>query len=111
LAKERFTHAGAYLRHAWRAHQRGRVAAAPAPRFRDQQRTWFTPNQQNTWFFSIADLHMMTPLFTIVLSTAAMARDNMRGTIEQLLVLPLTPIQIVLPKVPAITFVIVLGQW
>lgn len=53
----------------------------------------------------------MTPLFTIVLLTAAMARDNMRGTIEQLLVLPLTPIQILLPKVPAITFVVVLGQW
>ena len=80
------------------------------PVIRDEQRSWFNPNQKNAWFFSISELLMMTTLLTILLSTAAMAREKERGTIEQLLVSPLTPIQILLPKVLAMTFVVVLGS-
>lgn len=80
------------------------------PTIRDEQRTWFNPNQNNAWFFSISELLMMTTLLTILLSTAAMAREKERGTIEQLLVSPLTPLQILLPKVLAMTFVVVVGS-
>lgn len=80
------------------------------PIIRDEQRVWFNPNQNNAWFFSISELLMMTTLLTILLSTAATAREKERGTIEQLLVSPLTPIQILLPKVLAMTFVVVLGS-
>lgn len=80
------------------------------PLIRDEQRAWFNPNQNNAWFFSISELLMMTTLLTILLSTAAMAREKERGTIEQLLVSPLTPLQILLPKVLAMTFVVVVGS-
>ena len=80
------------------------------PIIRDEQRVWFNPNQNNAWFFSISELVMMTTLLTILLSTAAMAREKERGTIEQLLVSPLTPLQILLPKVLAMTFVVVMGS-
>lgn len=80
------------------------------PVIRDEQRTWFNPNQNNAWFFSISELLMMTTLLTLLLSTAAMAREKERGTIEQLLVSPLTPLQILLPKVLAMTLVVVVGS-
>jgi ABC-2 type transport system permease protein len=80
------------------------------PVIRDEQRAWFNPNQNNAWFFSISELLMMTTLLTILLSTAAMAREKERGTIEQLLVSPLSPVQILLPKVMAMTLVVVLGS-
>ncbi len=49
-------------------------------------------------------------MITAVVSTAlSVVREKERGTIEQLLVSPLTPMQIMLPKVFAMTFVILLG--
>ena len=85
-------------------------SAETLPVILDEQRAWFNPNQNNAWFFSIAEMLMMITLLTILLSTAATAREKERGTIEQLLVSPLTPIQILLPKVLAMTFVVLLGS-
>jgi ABC-2 type transport system permease protein len=45
-------------------------------------------------------------LFAILLPAAAMVREKERGTVEQLLVAPLTPFQIMLPKLLAMTVVI-----
>ena len=45
----------------------------------------------------------------ILLPAAAMVREKERGTVEQLLVSPLTPFQIVFPKVIAMTSVILIG--
>lgn len=84
--------------------------ASALPVIREQQRSWFNPNQNNAWFFSIGELVMMTTLLTILLSSAAMAREKEHGTIEQLLVSPLTPLQILLPKVLAMTLVILVGS-
>ena len=84
-------------------------AARTLPVIRDEQRAWFNPNQNNAWFFSIGEMVMMTTLLTLLLSAAAMAREKERGTIEQLMVSPLSPMQILLPKVLAMTLVVVLG--
>lgn len=87
-----------------------RQAMERLPLIREEQRAWFNPNQNNAWFFSISELMMMTTLLTILLSSAAMAREKERGTIEQLLVSPLTPMQIMLPKVLAMTLVVLIGS-
>ncbi len=87
-----------------------RQALEHLPLIREEQRAWFNPNQNNAWFFSISELMMMTTLLTILLSSAAMAREKERGTIEQLLVSPLTPMQIMLPKVLAMTLVVLIGS-
>ncbi len=79
------------------------------PVIREEQRAWFNPNQDNRWFFSVGDMVMMVTLLTILLSTAALAREKERGTVEQLLVSPLSPLQILLPKVLAMTLVVVAG--
>ena len=85
-------------------------AAGTAPMIRNETRVWFNPDQQQSWFWSISELIMMISLLTILLSTAAMAREKERGTIDQLLVSPLTPAQIMLPKILAMTFVVVVGS-
>lgn len=75
----------------------------------DDQRVWFNPNQKDTWFMPISELLEGITLFAILLPAAAMVREKERGTVEQLLVSPLTPFQIMFPKVIAMTAVILLG--
>lgn len=79
------------------------------PVIRSEHRVWYNPNQTEAWFQSVVELLNMITVFAILLSAAAMVREKERGTIEQLLVSPLTPFQIMFPKVAAMTFVILMG--
>lgn len=76
----------------------------------DDQRVRFNPNQKDTWFMPISELMEGITLFAILLPAAAMVREKERGTVEQLLVSPLTPFQIVFPKVIAMAIIILLGM-
>ena len=69
-------------------------------------RVWYNPDQNETWFESISHLLRQITIFAILLPAAALVREKERGTVEQLLVSPLTPLQIMLPKVLAMTVVI-----
>lgn len=79
------------------------------PRIEDRHRVWYNPNQNDAWFFAIAELMTVITVLSIVLPAAATVREKERGTIEQLSVSPLTPIQILLPKVLSMMLVILLG--
>ena len=79
------------------------------PMIQSQHRVWYNPNQRDAWFMPIAELLTVITIMAIMLPAAAAVREKERGTIEQLLVSPLTPIQILLPKVIAMTLVILLG--
>jgi ABC-2 type transport system permease protein len=79
------------------------------PMIRDEHRVWYNPNQKDAWFMPIVELLIVITIMGIMLPAAAAVREKERGTIEQLLVSPLTPIQILLPKVIAMTLVILLG--
>jgi ABC-2 type transport system permease protein len=79
------------------------------PIIQSQHRVWYNPNQRDAWFMPIAELLTVITIMAIMLPAAAAVREKERGTIEQLLVSPLTPIQILLPKVIAMTLVILLG--
>lgn len=76
------------------------------PIIMSDHRVWYNPDQKDTWFESISHLLRQITLFAILLPAAAMVREKERGTVEQLLVSPLTPFQIMLPKVLAMTVVI-----
>ncbi len=80
------------------------------PEVRSQHRVWFNPGQKDSWFESVSHVLRMTTLFAILLPAAAMVREKERGTVEQLLVSPLTPFQIMFSKVLAMTIVIVLAS-
>jgi len=79
------------------------------PRINDRHRVWFNPNQDDGWFMSLSELLNVITLFAILLPAAAMVREKERGTVEQLLVSPLTSFQIMFPKVVAMTAVILLA--
>ena len=72
----------------------------------DQHRVWFNPNQTDAWFMSISQLLTVITLFAMMLPAAAMVREKERGTIEQLVVSPLSAFQVMFPKVVAMTLVI-----
>lgn len=84
-------------------------AVASVPMLIDQHRIWYNQNQNETWFMSISELLTVITVLAMMLPAAAAVREKERGTIEQLLVSPLTPAQIMLPKVVAMTMVILLG--
>ena len=69
-------------------------------------RVWFNQDQNETWFESISHLLRMITIFAVLLPAAALVREKERGTMEQLLVSPLTPVLIMLPKVVAMTLMI-----
>ena len=79
------------------------------PTIDNRQRALFNPNQNESWFMSIAELLNIVTIFAILLPAIAAVREKERGTIEQLLVSPLTPIEIMLPKVIAMMLVILAG--
>ena len=82
---------------------------ADVPMLVDRHRVWYNPNQKDSWFMSISELLTVITVLAMMLPAAAAVREKERGTIEQLLVSPLTPVQILLPKVIAMTLVILLG--
>ncbi len=79
------------------------------PVVRSDHRVWYNSNQDESWFMSISEVLTITTIFSVLLPAAALVRERERGTVEQLLVSPLTPFQIMFPKVVAMTLVILAG--
>lgn len=84
-------------------------APSSVPAIQDECRVLFNPNQIDPWFFSISELLQVITMFSILLPAAALAREKERGTVEQLLVAPLSPLQILLPKLAAMMLVILVA--
>ncbi|MCW9014661.1 MAG: ABC transporter permease [Gammaproteobacteria bacterium] len=62
-------------------------------------RMQFNPNLNGVWFFSAMELVNNITFLSIILAGAALIREREHGTIEHLLVMPLTPFQIMAAKV------------
>lgn len=86
----------------------GNVAALPL--IENRTRVWYNPNQNDAWFMGLSELLNIITVFAILLPAAAMVREKERGTVEQLLVSPLSPFLIMFPKVLAMTSVILAGS-
>jgi len=69
----------------------------------------FNPNLESAWFTSVMTLIQNVTMLSIVLTGAAFMREREHGTIEHLLVMPLTPMQIMLAKVWASALVILVA--
>ncbi len=69
----------------------------------------FNPNGTQAWFRAIVSLLDQLSLLTIVLTGAALIREREHGTIEHLLVMPLTSFQIAMAKVCANGLVILVA--
>lgn len=73
-------------------------------------RVKFNPNMDSPPFAAIVQLGNNITLLALFLSGAALIREREHGTIEHLLVMPLTPIEIMLSKVGANGAVILVGS-
>jgi ABC-2 type transport system permease protein len=73
------------------------------------QRKMFNPNGVSAWFSSIVAIMNQVSLLTIVLTGAAVIREREHGTLEHLLVMPLTAFQIAMAKVLANGLVILIA--
>ncbi len=59
----------------------------------------FNPTLTTTWFGSVMELVNMVTMLSVILTGAALIREREHGTLEHLLVMPLTPIEIMWSKV------------
>lgn len=84
--------------------------AVVLPQIDIQPRTRFNPSLTESWYATLSELLTMVTVACILLPAAALVREKERGTVEQLLVSPLSPLQIVLAKAFAMTSVVLLGS-
>ncbi len=62
-------------------------------------RSRFNPNLESSWFTAIMQIINNVTMLSMILAGAAVIREREHGTIEHLLVMPVTPSQIMLAKV------------
>lgn len=69
-------------------------------------RARFNPTLEKVWFGSLMQIINNVTLLSIILTGAALIREREHGTIEHLLVMPVTPTEIMLAKVWAMGLVV-----
>lgn len=83
----------------------GRPQAA-APPVELAARMRFNPALTESWFMVMNELIGNVTMLSIILTGAALIRERERGTIEHLLAMPLTPLQIMAAKVWSMALVV-----
>jgi ABC-2 type transport system permease protein len=86
-----------------------RAEGGPAPPVNLIVRIAFNPNVETARFSSIMGIINNVTLLAIVLAGAALMREREHGTMDHLLVMPLTPIEIAMSKIWANGIVIVVA--
>ncbi len=77
-----------------------RYRSAPAtPVVEVQDRVRFNANLTRSWFGAVVALIDMITLLSVLLTGSALIRERERGTVEHLLVMPVTPAEIMTSKV------------
>ena len=72
-------------------------------------RTKFNPNAESVWFTAVMQVINNITMLSVILSGAALIREREHGTIEHLLVMPVTPMDIMLSKIWANGLVIIVS--
>ena len=85
---------------------RGHRAAAVLP-VDPEVRVLFNPNLSSVWFGAVMELINSITALSLILTGAALIREREHGTIEHLLVMPLTPFEIMMAKVWSMGLVVV----
>ncbi|ABC28796.1 ABC-type multidrug transport system, permease component [Hahella chejuensis KCTC 2396] len=72
-------------------------------------RVMFNPNLTGYWFGGVMEIISQITLLSIILTGAALIREKEHGTLEHLLVMPLSPLEIMAAKVWSNGLVVLLG--
>lgn len=72
-------------------------------------RTRYNPNLEQSWFGALMEIINNVTMLSIILTGAALIREREHGTIKHLLVMPVTPAEIMLGKVWSMGLVVLLA--
>jgi len=82
---------------------------APPPPVDLVLRARFNPGLQRSWFGAVGEIINSITMLSIILTGAALIREREHGTIEHLLVMPVTPTEIMLAKVWSMGLVVLVA--
>jgi len=75
-----------------------------------EERLRFNPNLSRSWFGAVVALIDMITMLSVLLTGAALIRERERGTVEHLLVMPVTPFEIMTSKVWSMGLVVLVAS-
>lgn len=73
-------------------------------------RARFNPELNKTWFGSVVQIINNVTMLSVILTGTALIREREHGTVEHLLVMPVTPLEIMLGKVWSMGFVVLVAS-
>ncbi|MFK4872393.1 ABC transporter permease [Novosphingobium sp. ZW T3_23] len=73
-------------------------------------RARFNPALNKSWFGALAQIINQIAMLSIILTGAALIREREHGTVEHLLVMPVTPFEIMMSKVWSMALVVLLAS-
>jgi ABC-2 type transport system permease protein len=86
-----------------RSNEAGQVAIV--------NRMRFNPNLEESWFGAIMEIINNVTMLSIMLTGAALIREREHGTIEHLLVMPVTPAEIMIAKIWSMSLVVIVSTF
>lgn len=87
----------------YRSNEAGQVAIV--------NRMRFNPNLEESWFGAIMEIINNVTMLSIMLTGAALIREREHGTIEHLLVMPVTPAEIMIAKIWSMSLVVIVSTF
>ena len=81
----------------YNAELRSRAGAAPAA-LRIETRAWYNPQLETRWNIMPGMIAALSMLQTLLLTALSVAREREQGTFDQLLVTPMSPLEIMIGK-------------
>jgi ABC-2 type transport system permease protein len=81
----------------YNAELRSRAGLAPAP-LAVESRAWFNPNLETRWNLLPGMIAALSMVQTLLLTALSVAREREQGTFDQLLVTPMSPLEIMVGK-------------
>jgi ABC-2 type transport system permease protein len=78
--------------------ERLRRSAATSPGVTLETRAWFNENLESIYFYVPGVVAILVTLITLLLTSMAVVREKEIGTMEQILVMPITPLEFILGK-------------
>ncbi|QIG79851.1 ABC transporter permease [Stakelama tenebrarum] len=81
-----------------------------ASRVRLEERARFNPTLDKSWFGSLSQIINQITMLSIILTGAALIREREHGTIEHLLVMPVTPAEIMISKIWSMGMVVLVAS-
>lgn len=75
-----------------------------------EERLRYNPNLSRSWFGAVVALIDMITMLSVLLTGAALIRERERGTVEHLLVMPVTPFEIMTSKIWSMGLVVLIAS-